>query len=80
MAGSLDMDALVPAWFACRLLGIPKQTFRSWVSSGKLTPVADADDGHPLYRYGDVLEVERATRQSRKSSRNPHRGAEPNHP
>lgn len=76
MAGFVDMDALVPAWFACRRLGVSKQTFRSWVSSGKLTPVAGSGSGHPQYRYGDVLAVERETRNSRKSSRNPRRGGE----
>lgn len=75
MSGSADVDVLVPAWFVCRHLGIPKQTFHSWVRSGKLSPAGRTAAGRPLYRYGDALAAERATRNSRKSSRNPRRGS-----
>lgn len=63
------MDQLVPAWFACRRFGVTKQTFAYWVSSGKLTPARHDSAGRPLYRYGDVAEVERQTRRSGKSRR-----------
>lgn len=69
MEGRADLDVQVPAWFACRQLHITKQTFGYWVSSGKLSPAATGPDGHPRYRYGDVLEVERRTRRSGKSRR-----------
>ncbi len=57
-------DVLVPAWFAIKRLGVTKQTFNNWRASGKLTP---NDNGE--YRWGDVLEVESATRNSPNSRR-----------
>jgi hypothetical protein len=69
VAGRADLDVLVPAWFACRQLGVTKQTFGHWVRTGKVTPVAPGEDGHPRYRYGDVLEAERQTRRSPNSRR-----------
>lgn len=70
-----DLDVLVPGWFACRRLGIKKQTLRYWVTSGKLSPRRHDPAGRPLYRYGDVVAVEKATRDSRMSSRSLHRAA-----
>lgn len=63
-----NLDTLVPAWFACRLTGVPKQTFHSWVASGKLRPV-HGHGRHARYRYRDVLQVERQTRRHPKSHR-----------
>lgn len=69
MVTSDPLDTLVPAWFACTQLGVTKQTFRWWVTSGKLTP-ANGQTGHRArYRYRDVTKVERQTRNSKQSRR-----------
>lgn len=69
MDSSDPLDTLVPAWFACTQLGVTKQTFRWWVTSGKLTP-ANGHTGHRArYRYRDVIEAERATRNSPNTRR-----------
>lgn len=71
-----DLDVLVPAWFACRRLGVTKQTFGYWRTSGKVKQATDEAGrpkvdgrGSPLYRYGDVVAAERATRRSPNSRR-----------
>jgi len=69
MGGRANLDALVPTWFICHWLDVSKQTVNYWVSAGKLTPAARDGHGRPLYRYGDVLAVERDTRRSGKSRR-----------
>ncbi len=57
-------DVRVPAWFAIKRLGITKQTFNYWRTSGKVT----ADDNGE-YRWGDVLAAEKATRTNPNSRR-----------
>lgn len=57
-------DVRVPAWFAIKRLGVTKQTFNYWRASGKLTP-----DENGERRWGDVLEVEQATRNDPNSRR-----------
>lgn len=57
-------DVRVPAWFAIKRFAITPQTFNYWRSSGKVTP-----DENGEYRWGDLLEVEQATRNSPNSRR-----------
>lgn len=74
----VDLDALLPAYLAARLVGVSKQTFRKWTLR-PVNPLRRATDehgrelrderGHPVYRARDVLAVERETRRSLKSSR-----------
>lgn len=59
-----NLDVRVPAWFAIKRLGVTKQTFNYWRSTGKITP-----DDNGEYRWGDVLEVELVMRKSAKSRR-----------
>ncbi|GIM88881.1 hypothetical protein [Paractinoplanes toevensis] len=57
-------DVRVPPWFAIKRFGITPQTFDYWRASGKITPDEDG-----TYRWGDLLEVEAATRNSPNSRR-----------
>lgn len=64
----MNLDARLPAHLAAHVAGVTKQTFNYWRTSGKVTA---GDDG--LYRLGDVLAVEAATRRSPNSRRGPRR-------
>ncbi len=66
---SANLDALVPAWFACRRLRITQQTLNYWRSTGKLVPANRDGGGRPQYRYRDVLAAEQQTRESPNSRR-----------
>lgn len=66
-----DPDTLVPAWFACRQLGITKQTLNWWRAAGRLVPARRDSAGRPLYRYREVAEAEKATRNHHNSRRPP---------
>lgn len=68
---TLNLDARLPAYLAARIAGVTKQTFNYWRTSGKL---ARGDDG--LYRLGDVLAVERDTRNNPNSRRGARRPAD----
>lgn len=57
-------DVRVPPWFAIKRLGVTKQTFNYWRSTGKITP-----NEAGKYRWGDLLEVEAAMRNSPNSRR-----------
>ena len=57
-------DVRVPAWFAIKRLGVTKQTFNYWRTTGKITP-----DGNGEYRWGDVVRVEAEMRKSPNSRR-----------
>lgn len=63
-----DMDAKLPAHLAAATVGVSRQLVNYWRSAGKLQPVAHAGRS-PLYRLGDVLKVEAATRRSANSRR-----------
>lgn len=65
---SADKDALVTGAEAARLIGESKQLVYSWSKRGLLTRQPDG-----RYRYGDVIEVERATRNNKHSTRNTRR-------
>lgn len=60
----VDLDARLTATEAARYVGISKQLFNYWRTSGKVQP-----DERGLYRLGDVLDVERRTRRSPCSHR-----------
>lgn len=62
------MNARLPAHLAAAKVGVSRQLFNWWRASGKLQPVA-YDGRTPLYRLGDVLKVESATRRSPQSRR-----------
>jgi hypothetical protein len=57
-------DTRVPGWFAIKRLGVTKQTFNYWRTSGKITP-----DDNGEYRWGDVIQVELDMRNSPNSRR-----------
>jgi hypothetical protein len=60
----VNLDAKLTAAQAARYVGISRQLFNYWRTSGKVEP-----DERGLYRLGDVLEVERQTRHSPNSHR-----------
>lgn len=62
--GMRNPDVRVPAWFAIKRLGVTKQAFNYWRTAGKITP-----DRNGNYRWGDLLEVEAATRNNPNSRR-----------
>lgn len=65
----LDLDAEVTAAEAAsQLPQISRQLIAMWVKAGKLTPCGRTGRS-PLYRWGDILAVEAATRNSPYSSR-----------
>jgi hypothetical protein len=63
-----DPDAKLPAHLAARLVGVSRQLINYWRTAGLIRPVA-VSGRSPLYRLGDVLEVERTTRRSSQSRR-----------
>ncbi len=63
-----DLDAHLPAHLAAMKVGVSRQLINWWRTAGKIQPVA-MDGRSPLYRLGDLLEVERATRRSNRSHR-----------
>ena len=72
----MDLDARVtPAEIIAAMPDLTRQTIAMWVARGKLTERGRRGRA-PLYRWGDVLQVERSTRRNPKSSR--HRGRREN--
>lgn len=63
-----DQQTLLPGHLAAARAGVSKQLLHYWRRAGRL-PVAEYRDGRPLYRIRDVLEAERATRNSPHSRR-----------
>lgn len=68
-----NMDARLNRRQAATFLNISPNLVSVWKAAGLINPVETTPQGHTLYRLGDLLEVERATRRSPKSSRNPER-------
>lgn len=69
----MNLDAHVSAREAAgyppmRDAGVCRHLIGMWKSRGKLTPTGQRGRS-PLYRWGDVLKVERDTRQSGQSHR-----------
>ncbi len=60
----MNLDARLTPQLAALAVGVSKQAFNYWRTSGKVTPGPDG-----LYRYGDVLKAESQTRRSGKSRR-----------
>ncbi len=58
------LDAELPAADVAHWTGVPTSTIRSWERRGMLTR-RTAADGSPLYRVGDVVDVEARNRQNR---------------
>jgi hypothetical protein len=63
---SVNLDARLKPADAARAAGVSKQLLNWWRSEGKVRA-----DERGRYRLGDVLDVERATRRSGRSSRRP---------
>ncbi len=73
----LNMDARVTAAEAATLLpGVSRHVIAMWVARGKLTPVGRRGRS-PVYRWGDILRVESAMRNSPYSSRAADRDRKP---
>jgi hypothetical protein len=60
----VNLDARLTPSEAARLAGVSRQLFNWWRCEGKIQPGSDG-----LYRAGDVLAVERQTRNAKQSSR-----------
>lgn len=67
-----DLDARLPAHLAAAMVGVSRQLINYWRKSGRLKPV-DHNGRQPLYRLGDLFDVERETRHSPQSHRCPAR-------
>jgi hypothetical protein len=68
---AVDLDALVTATEAAaspHLQGVCRHLIGMWKTLGKLE-VKDRRGRSPLFRYGDVIEIERQTRRSGYSHR-----------
>jgi len=63
-----DLDARLPAHLAAAMVGVSRQLVNYWRRTGLLQPVG-ARGRSPLYRLGDILQVEAATRRSTQSRR-----------
>lgn len=64
----MRLDTPVTAAQGARLTGVSRHLIAWWVSVGKLTPIGRVGRS-PLYRLGDLYDVEREMRQSSKSHR-----------
>jgi hypothetical protein len=67
----VDLDALVTAAEAASLMrqaGVTRHMIYMWVRAGKVQP-RGMRGRFPLYRWGDLLQAERATRRSGYSHR-----------
>lgn len=70
-------DVGVPRAFAAKRLGVTPHTVSMWAQRGwvdddgqkQTVAVVGWFRGHRLYRWGDLVEAERCTRNSRLSSR-----------
>ncbi len=63
-----DLDARLTGAQAASVAGVSRQLIRRWCQLGHLTPVGQRGRS-PLYRLGDVIKAEHATRESGRSSR-----------
>ncbi len=68
---SMNLDARLNASDSARAVNVSRQTFNYWRRTGRVAPGADG-----RYRLGDVIDVERAMRNSGQSSRNMWRGVQ----
>lgn len=59
----MNLDAKVTAVEAAPMLGVDRHRIYAWRAFGKLRPVGTRGRS-PLYRWGDLLRVERETRRS----------------
>lgn len=66
----MNRDALVTATEASMLLPISVQLVSIWKAKGKLTP-AGMRGRSPVYRYGDVSDLERDMALAAAKARNP---------
>jgi hypothetical protein len=57
----VDLDAEVTAVEAASVLGVDRHVIYMWRALGKVDPVGSRGRS-PLYRWGDLLGVERETR------------------
>lgn len=65
----VNLDARLPAFLAAKAVGVSRQLFNYWRSSGKIKP-----DERGLYRYGDAVLLEAKMRRNPHSTRRPAAG------
>lgn len=75
MTVSYDRDYLLTATEATTLLPISVQLVSIWKAQGKLKPVKHRGRS-PLYRFGDVMDVEQAAAEAAAAANN-HRARRP---
>lgn len=63
------IDTLIDTTDAANLVGVSVETIRQWRHRGKLEVKGLTKLGRPMYRWGDVVLAERATRDKAKSRR-----------
>lgn len=68
MQPRVNLDARLPAHLAALAVGVSRQLFNYWRTSGKISP-----DERGLYRYGDAVLLEADMRRNPRSSRRPQR-------
>jgi hypothetical protein len=68
---AINHDALLNRKQSGMFLGVSPNLVGMWKTLGKLTPAAHDKRGNPLYRVGDLLDVDREARASDKSHRGP---------
>lgn len=66
----MNLDALVTAAEAASLLPIDRHLIYVWRAAGRIEPVGKRGRS-PLYRWCDLVQVERDTRTSGRSYRGP---------
>lgn len=64
----MDLDAKLPAHLAAAMVGVSRQLINDWRKRQLIKPVTMRGRS-PLYRLGDILAVEAATRRSPNSHR-----------
>lgn len=66
----LDLDAVLTASEAARVARVTKQLFNYWRAKGKIVSCG-THRSRPVYRLGDVVDVEAEMRGNSRSSRSP---------
>jgi predicted site-specific integrase-resolvase len=64
----MNLDALVSAREAAIALGVERHAIYQWRIAGKISPQGRRGRS-PLYRWGDLIRVERDTRRAAQSHR-----------
>jgi hypothetical protein len=70
----LDLDAELTASQAAQAVRVSRQLFNYWRAQGLIRPCGQRR-GRPVYRFGDVVDVEQRMRDTPRSLRRPRPGA-----